>query len=83
MFYSQPGPWEDVQHLPAYDLKNLHTKVLMRYRAMCYKFNGKYDPTDNNGPCIPVKAILDELNTRPHVANKKEARELRQKKAKK
>lgn len=65
-----------------YDLPKLHTRVLMQYRDRCHKLGGSYDPTDNNGKCIPLADILSELNTREHIPNKQEAKIIRQTKAK-
>lgn len=65
-----------------YDLKNLHTKVLLSYLDRARKFGGSYDPTENGGPCISIEDIKKELETRPHISNKKEAREIRKQKAK-
>jgi len=71
-------PWEQI-----YDLKKIHTKVLMKWREKCYILRGGYDPTDCNGPVIPQEAIMAELATREHIPNKQEAKALRQQKAKK
>lgn len=59
----------------------------MAWRTRAYECHGArsdagYDPTNNHGPEIPISAILAELNTRPHVPNKKEGKELRRLKAK-
>ena len=74
------------------DLKGIHTKTLMKWREAAYHIdpedhpNAKreYTPVINNieYPPIPLEAILEELNTRPHVLNKQEAKTLRQQKAK-
>jgi len=65
----------------AYDLPNLHTKVLMKYLDHARHFGGEYDPI-NSGKCISIADIKEELAKRPHVLNKKEAREKRQQLAK-
>ncbi len=65
-----------------YDLKKVHTKTLMKWRARAYRNDGMYNPAEDDGPSIPLRAMLEELNTRPHVPNKQEAKIIRQQKAK-
>jgi hypothetical protein len=47
-----------------YDLANLPTRILLRYLNNAIKFKGQYDPTENQGRCIPLSAIQEELNRR-------------------
>lgn len=67
-----------------FDLTKIHTKQLMAWRAKAYKMLGKvYDPYNKGcGPFLKLEDILKELEKRPHVPNKKEARAIRQNKAK-
>jgi hypothetical protein len=45
---------------------------------------GGYDPfNDGNGYCFSVELLKNELSKREHVPNKKEAKKIRQEKAKK
>ncbi len=86
-FYSQYNKWlcrkcKTTQGIDWYDLKNLSTRLLMKYREKAYACGSGYDPTENCGRIIPIEKILAELNTREHIPNKIEARKIRQEKAK-
>ncbi len=73
------------RHQPgnAYDLKNLHTSVLLGYLATARACGcGGVDPTGNCNEHITIDEIKKELATREHLPNKVEAKKLRQDKAK-
>ena len=65
-------------------LKEVPTRLLMDWRNHAYKCGGFYDPTESSGmgfKPIPVADILAELNTREHIPNNLEAKEIRKWKA--
>jgi 8-oxo-dGTP pyrophosphatase MutT (NUDIX family) len=65
-----------------YDIKNLSTDELLRYLERSRYFGGVYDPADDHrGWEIPEAKLKEELALRPHVPNKKEAKEIRRGKA--
>ena len=65
------------------ELASLRTRKLLRYRDKALACGGiGYDPTCNHGDIIPIELIYEELNKREHVPNKKEAKIIRQNKAK-
>ena len=63
-------------------LKNIPTRLLLKWRDRCYACGGGYDPTENNNNVIPLERIKEELAKREHIPNKKEAKRIRQLKAK-
>lgn len=66
-------------------LKSAHTRQLIRWRDEAYAGGGIYTPFDyntNSAMTFRLDEIVNELNTREHVPNKKEARALRQQRAK-
>jgi len=72
------GVWDAVEYL-----KRCHTRVLMQYRDKCCKFNGYYDILDNHSECVvTIEQVKTELSTREHIPNKKEAKVIRQERAK-
>lgn len=72
------GVWNPTEYL-----KRCHTRVLMKYRDACCKFNGYYDIVgDNSGCCVTKEQVKTELATREHIPNKIEAKKLRQERAK-
>ena len=62
-------------------LRGLHTRELLSMRDYCYKMGGQFSPFDN-GVKFSLGEVKKELETREHVPNKKEARQIRQEKAK-
>lgn len=64
-------------------IKSAHTKQLLKWRDHSYACGGYYNPIGNYnvGFEFTTEEILAELNTRPHVPNKKEAKEIRRQKA--
>lgn len=84
-------PWDPVAYL-----KTQHTRVLMQMRVSAYRCGGYnykydramtdeevfYDPFDSHTNYVSLAQIKAELATREHVPNKKEARVLRQQRAK-
>jgi hypothetical protein len=76
-------------------LKTSHTRVLMKMRERVYRTGGYnyyeygpttdeeclYDPFDTNKNFVSLAQIKAELATREHVPNKKEARAIRQERA--
>lgn len=69
-------------------LSRIHTRTLLQWRNACYGCGGAYDPSEGaSGIRYPatytLAEIKAELATREHVPNKREARILRQQKAKK
>lgn len=72
----------------AYDLPNLHTRILLRYLRSCglprwfYEDDRNEDAPYGYKPCrdrpvIPYEAIKAELDKREHVMNKLEAEQFR------
>ncbi|QBQ74822.1 hypothetical protein BcepSauron_442 [Burkholderia phage BcepSauron] len=73
-------------------LKTQHTRVLMKMRVGVYRCTGHnrydipdeelyYDPFDGGLRYITLAQLKAELATREHVPNKKEARAIRQQRA--
>lgn len=76
-------------------LKTRHTRVLMKMRESVYRVNGGryfeysenndaevfYDPFNDGRVCVSLAQIKAELATREHVPNKKEAKRIRQQRA--
>jgi hypothetical protein len=76
-------------------LKTRHTRVLMKMREGVYRTSGYnyyahdamkdeelwYDPFDSHMYYVSLAQIKAELATREHVTNKKEARAIRQERA--
>lgn len=66
-------------------LKSIETRQLMSWRERAYACGGSYTPFDyhsNSAMIFSIEDIKAELNTREHIPNKKEAKVLRQTKAK-
>lgn len=79
--------WDGVAYL-----KTRHTRVLMQMRESAYRCSGRneydlsdeevfYDPFDTRLNYVSLAQIKAELATREHVPNKKEARAIRQERA--
>jgi hypothetical protein len=76
-------------------LRTRHTRVLMKMRESAYRCSGYnyyeyglatddeifYDPFDSGQFYVSLAQIKAELATREHVPNKKEARQIRQARA--
>jgi hypothetical protein len=73
-------------------LKTRHTRVLMQMRESAYRVTAYnryalrddevfYDPFDSGLNYVSLAQIKAELATREHVPNKKEARQIRQARA--
>jgi hypothetical protein len=73
-------------------LRTRHTRVLMQMRESAYRCSGRntyalkdeevfYDPFDTHLNYVSLAQIKAELATREHIPNKKEARQLRQARA--
>lgn len=65
-------------------IKAAHTRQLMSWRDHSYACGGHFNPIGNGIGNFEytTEEILAELNTRDHVPNKKEAKTIRQQKAK-
>lgn len=63
-------------------LQSLHTKQLMNLRDQTYATDEAWEIVDGVFLKISREEILAELNTREHVPNKKEAKEIRRQKMK-
>lgn len=66
-------------------LKSIETRQLMSWRERAYACGGSYTPFDhksNSAMIFSIDDIKAELNTREHIPNKKEAKTIRQQKAK-
>lgn len=65
-------------------LKKTHTKVLKQYLDGARKCGGWWSPCGDGSSSFgfTFDEIKAELDTRPHIPNKKESKELRQAKAK-
>lgn len=65
-------------------LKKRHTKQLLEYLRAARACGGSYSPFDSSyGPHFSIEEIKKELSFRPHIPNKREAKVIRQQKAKK
>lgn len=65
-------------------LKSAHTRQLLSWRDQAYSGGGvytPYDPKSNSTMIFRLDEIVNELNTRDHVPNKKEAKVVRQQRA--
>lgn len=65
-------------------LKSAHTRQLINWRNQAYACGGIYTPFDHNSNkamIFRLDEIINELNTREHIPNKKEAKTLRQQRA--
>lgn len=80
--------WNPIEYL-----KKLHTRQLLNLRNRIYRVSGGYwykpenkmvyDVSENHqGMIVSLKQVKAELATREHVPNKKEAKALRQQRAK-
>lgn len=71
--------WDPIAYL-----KNLHTRQIMDLRNACYRYgHDMVDVSDcGQGPDITIDQIKEVLATREHIPNKKEAKVIRQQKAK-
>ena len=60
-------------------LNTLHTKQLLAMRKSLYATGGKLwmDDNDQRGSTISLADIKEILNTRPHIPNKKEGKDIR------
>lgn len=63
-------------------LNSQHTKQLLSLLNKARKCGGSFDPFDGGQVFYSTEEIKKLLETREHVPNKKEAREIRQSKAK-
>jgi hypothetical protein len=79
--------WDGVAYL-----RTRHTRVLMQMRESAYRCSGRntyaladeevfYDPFDTRMHYVSLAQIKAELTTREHVPNKREARKIRQERA--
>jgi hypothetical protein len=67
------NPWDAEVHLKACD-----TRTLMHYRDQTLKFHGQFDILGDHSGCVVTHAqVKAELDTRPHIPNKNEAKALR------
>ena len=64
--------WDPIAYL-----KRQHTKQLLSLRNACHMFHGSYGVIDSNHGYVTLQQVLDELNTREHIPNKKESKLLR------
>lgn len=63
-------------------LKAQTTRELMSIRESCYRLNGRYDITENDGRCmVTTDQVLEVLAGREHIPNKAQAKAIRQAKA--
>jgi hypothetical protein len=85
---TEAAKWEPVAYL-----RTRHTHVLMKMRESAYRCSGRntyalkdeevfYDPFDTRLHYVSLAQIKAELATREHIPNKKEARKIRQERAK-
>jgi hypothetical protein len=58
-------------------LSEMKTRELLALRNHCYSTGGWYSPYDSSGPGYHIEEVLDELDTREHIPNKLEARNIR------
>jgi hypothetical protein len=72
-----PKPHETKCWDPVAYLKGRSTKALLGLRDQCHKFNGYYNLFDSNSVGVSIQQVLDELNTREHVASRQENKMLR------
>jgi hypothetical protein len=66
-------------------LKSIETRQLMSWRERAYACGGYYTPFNHHSNSAMIFSIDDikaELSTREHIPNKKEAKVIRQTKAK-
>lgn len=66
-------------------LKSIETRQLMSWRERAYACGGNYtpfNPHSNTAMFFSIEDLKAELSTREHIPNKKEAKVLRQTKAK-
>ena len=64
------------------DIKNIHTKVLLRYLKIARKCGGYYSICENGSYDFSSNELKEELKKREHISNKKESKIIRQNKAK-
>jgi hypothetical protein len=88
---TEAAKWDPVAYL-----STRHTRVLMKMRESVYRCGGYnyyeyggfkdeetfYDPLGDGRNFVSLAQIKAELATREHVPNKKEARKIRQERAK-
>lgn len=60
-----------------WNLKRMKTRELMHWLAKTRKFNGYYDPTEDDGPGVTAGELKEELAKREHIFNKPEQKRLR------
>ena len=64
------------------NIKNIHTKILLRYLAMTRKFGGWFSICEYGSYGFSSNELKEELAKREHIPSKKEGKLIRQIKAK-